>query len=155
MAVSSGCDKVYESGIIPTPHQSISGAIEIGTDWVEITPPQPLKPITESAVKIQYSNSDVHDSFSDDGTELILADGRKTKIEAILYDDKGKDYELGIVGSGSGIHFGLKPVNEIKDGRASYSFPDFPKDKVFVKLRVRSRIPLKCDNIEWINTVRH
>lgn len=78
-----------------------------------------------------------------------MADGRKTRIEAFLFDDKGESYELQIGGTGGGVTLTRKFVIEIIDGKADYTFLNFPTDRVYVKLKIRSEIPLKFDSIEW------
>lgn len=105
--ICGGCDFYYRNvPFVSIPAQTISGPIVIGSDWTEIIPPEPLRPIAEhNLITLGFYKENKGD-FTDDirkGEILILADDRKTKIEGFLFDDKGESYELQISGSGGGI----------------------------------------------------
>lgn len=153
-AVLSGCDFYYKNmPFVPIPPQKISGAVEIGPEWIEIVPPQPLRPIVHdpwiTLGFLGYSKGDYNDRETEES--LNLADGRKTKIEAFLFDDKGDSYELQLSGVGGGIILGRKMKVEIIGGKQENTVLNFPSDRVYTKLKIRSEIPLACDKIEWIN----
>lgn len=100
LLLSSGCGAIYRSGFVPVPHQPISGLIEIGSEWQEIIPPKPLKPYGTMPYMVIGFN-DYRYPYADEKRErLNLKDGRQTRVEAILYDDKGESYELQISGVG-------------------------------------------------------
>ena len=151
----SGCAAIYRSGFVSVPRQPISDAITIGSEWIEIVPPAPLIPYaTLQEVILRFDNYD-RKNFTDDlrGEILNLADGRKTKIEAFLFDDKGESYELQIMatgGEGGGFTLGRKMIPDIADGKPNYKYLDFPTDRIYTKLKIRSEIPIKCSKIEWI-----
>lgn len=152
--IFSGCGGIYKSGFVPVPAQPVSGPIEIGPEWVEIIPPAPLKPYgTLQYLVIGYHEYDKNDySAGRKGEILNLADGRKTRIEAFLYDDRGESYELQITGTGGvggGISLNRKLKMEVVDGKPEYTLPDFPNDRTYTKLKIQSEIPLKCDRVEW------
>lgn len=154
MTISNGCDKVYESGLVPIPKQPISGAVEIGSEWTEIIPPQPLKPLGKLS-KINFRCSiDDNKPIDKDGSVIYLKDGRTTKVEAVISDNKGEKFDLGIAGYGNGFIMYRKMSSEVKGEKPFFS-GDFPQDRIYTKLIVRSEIPLKCDNIEWISYVPH
>ena len=47
--VLCGCDFYYKNmPFVPIPPQTVSGPVEIGSDWIEIIPPEPLRPIVKS-----------------------------------------------------------------------------------------------------------
>ena len=152
----NGCDFYYKNmPFAPIPPQTISGPIEIGSEWVEIVPPAPLRPIAEhNWISLGFYGENKGD-FTDDiqkGETLILADGGKTKIEGVLTDNVGENYELQISGRGGGIILTRKMTAETDGQATKYKFSNFPTDRVYIKLRLRSEIPLKCDKIEWIGS---
>jgi hypothetical protein len=155
-----GCKTIYKSEFVPIPRQSMSGPIEIGTEWVEIVPPKPLIPYGKYQT-IFITNQDFNHKILSYPEALTLLDGQKTKIEAILYDDKGEAYSLEVSRQRvvrseqdeivpAGFDLGRVPVEVVTpDGRADLSRPDFPEDRTYTKLRIRSEIVLKCQSIEW------
>lgn len=153
--ISSGCDFYHKNmPFAPIPPQTVSGPVVIGPEWIEIVPPEPLKPLVKSQwINLGYSGYN-NNGYSDPETEdsLNLADGRKTKIEAFLFDDKGESYELQLAGVGNGVILDRKAKVEIIDGEPRKVILDFPSDRVYTKLKIRSEIPLKCDKIEWIGS---
>lgn len=152
--ISIGCSAIYDSGFVPIPGQPVSGPIEIGSEWVEVIPPKPLIPYgLQQSIVIGYQDYDKN-KYSDDfvWNVLNLADGRKTRIEAFLFDDKGESYELQISGIGGvrgGVWFSRRYAEKMVDGKKEYEYQYFPKDRTYTKLRIRSEIPLKCEFIEW------
>ena len=151
----SSCDFYYKNmPFASIPIQPISGSVEIGSDWVEIVPPQPLKPYGDT----NWLNLEIIDYEKDNPTNdeegkiLNLADGRKSKVEAFLYDDKGEGYELQIGGTSTGITFYRKMAINVTDGNPKYKAVRFPVDRTYTKLKIRSEIPLRCNKIEWIGS---
>lgn len=152
----SNCAAIYRSGFIAVPRQAICDSITIGSEWVEIVPPKPLKPFADlQDVVIGYDDFN-RNNYSDNSRNseiLNLADGKSTKIEAVLFDEKGESYELRIVGTGGiggGIAFGRKLKTEIVSGKTEYVFQGFPADRVYTKLKIKSEIPLAVSWIEWV-----
>lgn len=152
-----GCRNVYQSGFVQIPRQSIAGETEIGGEWREFAAPAPLVPYGSSqSVVLGFTEYD-RQNFSDGrtGETLNLADGRKTRIEAFVYDEKGEVYELqitGIGGAGGGVWLSRKFVKKDGGSASEMTAPDFPADRNYTKLKIRSEIPLKCSRIEWVGT---
>jgi hypothetical protein len=149
---STGCNMVFDA-FLKTPPQPISNAIEIGPSWQELIPPEPLK----SRAWVQHVSLRMPESVwrnaSWDETDsrlqtLKYADGACGKIEAILFDEKGETYELDIAAIGGGFDLGrmLPPRNPNEPPRNT---PNFPTDRVYTKLKIRSDIVLRLDGIEW------
>lgn len=133
--------------------QIISESIEIGTDWKEIVPPAPLKSKTlHHNVSLKMPESIWRDATWDESDQkrqtLKYGDGKRGKIEAILYDNKGESYELQINGKGGGFDLG-RPVKPRNPNEPPSKEPDFPPDRTYTKLRIRSDVPLRLDKIEW------
>jgi hypothetical protein len=153
--IGSNCQAIYETGFVPIPDQPISDEVEIGSEWVELTPPKPLIPYKSlQEIVLRFDNIS-KESFSDDpsGKVLNLADGRLTRIDAILFDEKGEPYELRIAGTGGvggGIAFARKNKIEVKNENNESSFHDFPTDRIYTKLQIRSEIPIQINKIEWV-----
>lgn len=145
----SGCSAIYRSGFVSVPRQELSGALTIGSEWIEIIPPAPLKTYgTRQAISVEYSAQGFNYTDDEKGEILNLADGRKTKIEAFLYDSQGEEYELQMIASG--FLLGRKWVKENIATTSEYIIPKFPTDRTYTKLKIRSEIPIDCKKIEWI-----
>lgn len=147
MTITNGCGEIYNSGLVPIPSQPISGAVEIGTDWTEIAPPEPLEPLGESNKIIFNCSVDETKPIDKEGTKISLKDGTSTNIEAVILDSKGETSELGIGGYGGGfIMYRRNPAKGSLSG-------EFPKDRTYTKLKIRSQLPVKCESIEWFSYV--
>lgn len=133
----------------PNQTQPVSEAIEINSDWKEIFPPNPLK----SKYSVHHISLKLNQPVELDGNDpnnltLKYKDGKSGKIEASLYDDKGESYPLQISGKGAGILLGRKlPPRD--PSSPPENKPVFPADRVYVKLRIRSELPLQVEKIEW------
>jgi hypothetical protein len=151
--IGSNCQAIYETGFVPIPDQPISDEVEIGSEWVELTPPKPLIPYGKSqSVEIGFLDYDITKS-SRNHSILHLADGRQTRIEAFLYDDQGNSYPLQIGARGGGVNFFPRGEKKSADDPdfylGEYSFTSFPTDRTYTKLRMRSEISLKCKYVHW------
>ncbi len=137
----SGCTTINKwRSRTPVP---VSGPIEVGPEWVEIAPPNPL--ISREGTRqeiLLFTKHDVKGDWGDDLKTLKLKDGRDTRVEAFLYDEKGNEFELFINGDvGEYVALALTPRNADKMVR-------FPNGQ-YTKLRIRSEIPIKVEKIEW------
>ena len=133
--------------------QIISESIEINPEWKEITPPAPLKSKTLiQNVSLKMPESVWREATWDESDPkrqtLKYGDGKIGKIEAILYDDKGESYELQINAKGGGFQLGRK-VAPRNPNEPPTNKPDFPTDRVYTKLRIRSDVTIRLDKIEW------
>ncbi len=157
--ISSGCDSFYRNmPFVSIPAQTISGSVVIGSEWIEIVPPQPLSPLgSTNWISLSYKGfKEMKDTKIFDQSILEMADGRNTKVEAFLYDDKGKEYELELFQSSAGPEL-YRKGKIIWSGEPNFSHPDytevkFPSNRVYTKLKIRSEIPFECDKIEWIGS---
>jgi hypothetical protein len=129
--------------------REIHSALEIGTDWIEITPQPPMK----SSQQFQYVGlklDSVKDWDKNDRKKLALADGSPVLIEIELSDEHGNKYLLVPNRIGNYIEFG-KDKSNIPLSAVPTNEPDFPPDRVYPKLRIRSQLPIKCEQIIWGN----
>lgn len=146
---TAGCEMIFLS----SQPQIIAESIEIGTEWKEIVPPSPLKVKNlHQNVSLKMSESVWREATWDESDPkrqtLKYGDGKTGKIEAILFDEKGESYELQINGKGGGFNLG-RPVKPRNPDEPPNNQPDFPSDRTFNKLRIRSDVPLHLDKIEW------
>jgi hypothetical protein len=152
----TSCQYIYKSGFVPIPHQPISGPLEIGSEWIDIIPPKPLVSYTSAAIYFRGIDGDfMKTPINDLSPVIVLKDGQKIKLEAVLYDDKGESYELMVAQFGNGIGFIRQKTVGIENGKSVPKYYAFPDDRTFIKLRVRSDLPIKCDLIELTQWVAH
>lgn len=154
MFISGGCSLFGELGAIVSSPKEVSGAIEIGNEWKEITPPETLRS-TVKIHKFSVQTDDVkgYDTSDKNAQTLEFENGKSGKVEAILYDDKGNEYNLGIVGvGGKNGGFYLGKVHE--PDKRDLKEPDFPKDRVYKKLKMRSDVTFQVKKIEWLSEVQ-
>lgn len=152
-AIFGGCDFYYKNmPFASIPPQAVSGPVVIGPEWVEITPPEPLKPLVDYQwISLGFYGENKGDfiDFTSKGTFLILEDNKRTRIEAFLFDDKGESYELDVVGRGAGIILRRKIADKTPNGKSESTSSSFPTDRFYTKLKIRSEISISCDKIEW------
>lgn len=152
---SAGCNMSYKNvPFVSIPAQPISGAVEIGGDWKEIVPPQPLEPLgATNWISLGYTGYKDFKSVRVNKENILeLADGRSTKVEGFLVDDQGQSYELELNQTSDGPRLYKKGAMKMVDGKPDYSETMFPADRQFTKLKIRSDIALKLDKIEWIGS---
>lgn len=149
--ILGGCDFYYRNmPFVPIPPQTISGPVEIGSGWIDIVPSKPLSPLgSTNWISLGYNGYEKGKYSEGDGKFLNLADGRTTRIEAFLFDDKGEMYELEVSRTSNGPQLHKKGKVKILNGVPDYSETKFPNDRVFVRLKIRSELPLMCSKIEW------
>ena len=129
--------------------REIHGSVEIGTDWIEITPQPPM----ESSQQFQYVGfklANIKDWDKEDKKKLSLPDGSTILIQVELNDEHGNKYLLVPTRIGKYIEFG-KDKSSIPLSAPPSNEPDFPTDRVYTKVRIRSDRPIKCEQVVWGN----
>ena len=152
--ISNSCGLFGELGAIVSSPQEVSGAVEIKEEWAEITPPKPLRSSVKTH-KFSVQTDDVkgYDASDKNAQTLEFENGKRGKVEAILFDDKGNEYILGIVGvGGKNGGFYLGKVHSLD--KPNLKEADFPKDRVYSKLKIRSEVIFQIKKIEWISEVQ-
>jgi hypothetical protein len=126
--------------ITPYVERDISGPVTITTEWLEITPTEPLKPEREVNVVNLVFTTEYKPDYQSNG--LRLKDGALALLEVQLVDQYGKTYMLGIESMGpKGIGYGLfDPISHLES---------LPKDKVYPTVRIKSNKPIECSKIIW------
>ena len=116
--------------------RDVSGPITISSEWSELTPDKPLK--------AERAEQELTLEFAEPVTPILeiwslrLGDGSVTKPEAQLIDEQGEVSNLG--------SYALGP-----DGMGLYAGggSSLPKDRKYVRARVRSDRPLKLSRVFW------
>lgn len=153
----SGCDLLKEWLIGNSKAQPVSGAIQIGNEWREIIPPEPLKSVSLiHKVSVRTDTVETFDETDKTNRTIKFKNGQSGRVEAVLFDEQGSEYELrlaGIGGEGGGFYLGrdVPPRNSNKPPDRE---PDFPFDKKYTKLKIRSSVPFQSKKIEWISEVQ-
>ena len=129
--------------------REIHSAVEIGTDWIEITPQPPMKSSQQFSY-IGLKLDTIKDWDKNDKKKLLLTDDSPILIEVELSDDQGNKYTLIPNRIGKYIEFG-KDKSDIPLSAPPSNEPDFPPDRVYTKVRIRSERPIKCDQVIWGN----
>ncbi|MFT7288128.1 MAG: hypothetical protein ACI87W_002243 [Halieaceae bacterium] len=133
LIAASACNPVVE--------QPVSGPITLGTEWIEIVPPKPLKVTkNEQAIRIELPGS----ADMQLQNTIELSDGRRLQIEAEVVDDQGTTYDLALGGVAATKHAFFYRAGDYPAG------PDYPVDRTIVKLRLRSNASADVDEIRWI-----
>jgi hypothetical protein len=120
--------------------REISGPVTISSEWMEITPQEPLKPEHEvNAVTLMFASEYIPD-YKENG--LRFSDGTVMVPEVQLIDQDGKVYALGIESMGpKGMGFAFfDPISHLES---------LPKDKVYRTVRIRSDKPIECSKLVW------
>lgn len=123
--------------------------LRIGGEWREIIPPRPLR-ATERIHAISIKTPDVEGRNRRDksGQSLEFTNGRTGRVEAVLYDDRGEAHRLQLVGTGNGFDLGVldRPA---ENGSPARRPPDFPLDRTYRRLKIRSDVPFYAEKIVW------
>jgi hypothetical protein len=151
----SGCDSSIQASLFAKNPIRISSEIEIGPTAKKIE----LQPALQANffhhhVLLNVQQKQLKDVQAKErgGQEPVVtfADGRKTKIEATLIDDRGRSYPLRASFSSAGIIM-VKPEGLLRDFKEPpTSQPDFPPDRKFTQLILRSELPIGLLSIEWV-----
>jgi hypothetical protein len=150
----SGCGIFGELKTIFSAPQKISGKVKIDGNWIEIIPPEPL-PSTAGKHLVAVTTVAVrgYDETDKTGQTLKFEDGESGQVEAILFDDRGNEYQLGVVavgGKAGGFYLG-----KIHDsGKRQADEPDFPHERTYNKLKIRSDVAFAAEKIEWTAEVQ-
>jgi hypothetical protein len=129
--------------------REIHRSVEFGTDWTEITPQPPMKssqPFSYIGLKLET----VKDWAKNDKKKLLLTDGSPILIEVELSDDQGNKYLLVPNRIGKYIEFG-KDKSNIPLSAPPSNESDFPPDRLYTKVRIRSERPINCEQVIWGN----
>jgi hypothetical protein len=133
--------------------QKVSDAVQISREWTEIKPSEPLKSVSRiHKISVRTGAVETFDESDKTAQTIKFKNGESGRVEAVLFDDEGNEYKLGLAGiggAGGGFYFGRKlPPRNLDEPPDKES--DFPFEKTYTKLKIRSSVPFQSEKIEWI-----
>ena len=130
-------------GPLPTlTDRDIAGPTAITSQWLEIGPAPALKPSGKQSLVILELEGDYTPDFQ--AQMLRFPDGSLGMPEVQLTDQQGHVFPLHFLM----VHHRDRTGSNVMGG-VGFGAPDLPKDRDYVKVRVRSDKPIKCSKIIW------
>lgn len=123
--------------------RELSGPITISSEWLEITPKEPLR--AERVVQYLYIYTTKPFEPDNRSWGIRLADGSVVVPEVELVDQQGNIYNL------KASSFSLEDPTRanVISGIGFSALEELPKDKVYRAVRIRSDQPIQCSKIIW------
>ena len=122
--------------------RNIAGATEINSEWLEIKPDPPLQFIGKTPLVILELEGDYAPDFG--ARKLRYPDGTFSAPEMQLIDEQGNVFSLYLLMAHHRDRTGSSAM-----GGAGFGSLDLPRDRSYVKLRIRSEKPMKVSKIIW------
>jgi hypothetical protein len=120
--------------------EELAGTTTTASQWLEIVPQSPLR--VERQRQMIALDLDKSIQTEREGSGLVLPDGSIVRPQVQLVSKDGKIYEL------NRPSFFLSNTGEIL---AYFSRADLPNDQSYIKVRIRSDRPVRCNRILWRN----
>ena len=120
--------------------QELAGPTTINAQWLEITPKSPLRITRQRHLVALELDKSIRTGAGD--ARLILPDGSIVRPQVELVSDDGKTYELNqpsLFAANTG------------ETLAYFSGDDLPREKAYVRVRIRSDKPVRCNRMFWRN----
>jgi len=121
--------------------RNITGATVITSEWLEITTPM-LKVVGKTPLVILELEGDYVPDFG--ARKLRYPDGTFSAPEVQLVDEQGNVFPLYLLMAHHRDRTGSNAM-----GGAGFGSLDLPRDRSYVKLRIRSEKPMKVSKIIW------
>ena len=122
--------------------RNIAGATSITSGWLEIKPDPVLKVSGKTPLVILELEGDYAPDFG--AQELRYPDGTLTVPELQLIDEQGNVFPLHFLM----VHHRDRTGSNAMGG-AGFGSLELPRDRSYVKLRIRSEPPMKVSGIIW------
>lgn len=122
--------------------RNIAGETEINSEWLEIKPDPMLKFIGKTPLVILELEGDYAPDFAT--RKLRYPDGTFGAPEMQLIDEQGNVFSLYLLMAQHRDRTGSNAM-----GGAGFGSLDLPRDRSYVKLRIRSEKPMKVSKIIW------
>ena len=124
--------------------REISGAVTLTSEWLEITPEEPLR--TER--QVQYLYIYTMEPFDPDNESwgIRFPDGLTVVPQVQLVDHNGNSYRL----RGSSFSLADRTRADVISG-IGFHASDLPQDRDYRMIRVRSDRPVRVSSIVWRN----
>lgn len=119
--------------------QELAGPTITTTQWLEITPESPLRITRQRHLVALDLDRSIRTGVG--GARLILPDGSLVSPQVELVSSDGVTYELN------------EPslFESTTETLAYFTGEDLPKDKTYVRVRIRTDKPVRCRRIFWRN----
>jgi hypothetical protein len=148
-----GCERIFNT-VVAEPAQSIAGKTNLGPEWSTIQAPRALESKRDKQQVSIHLASELNGGVAFDpddktNTSLKLKDGRVIKLEAELIDNKGIAYLMRVGGVGTAI-FLVRATPPRDVSKPPDAGPDFPKDREYTTLKIKSSSPISVEKIEWL-----
>ena len=127
---------IYESKSVD---QVVATDVLVSSEWTEITPDSLMKVNRQIQSLVFVIDGYKHD-VSDKIWQIKLPDGTVVKPEVQIFDEYGNVYCLQDSGRSN------NDINFTPEGTA-----EFPKDKNYTKIRIRSDKPFQVSKVIWQN----
>ena len=120
--------------------REVAGSVTTSSEWVEITPKEPLRSQRQIQQIILYLKKPI--KKDENSWKIVLADGSVVMPEVQLVDQHGNKFDL------------LDP--QFIDPAAlpgyivrGFGIQDLPKGRVYTKVRIRSDKPFQISKVVW------
>lgn len=127
--------------------REIAGPTMITSDWLELSPKEPLKPSNQE----QWISLEVSEPYTPDVQRVGMRfpDGSLVVPEVQLEDAKGNIYQLD---KSSFISNDPRMINDL--GGIRFYKVGLPQNKVYRAVRLRSNESFRCSRIRWVDVAR-
>ena len=134
MLIGSGCMR-------DSYQVKLSGPVEIHNEWVEFMPKEPLKVDKTFQWVVLELEPPLRNDIYKEGKGpasggILMPDGEVINPEIEVIDQYGNKFSL-VWRGGFGFKPGYRPQGE------------YPRDREYTKVRIRSARPIKCKSIYW------
>ena len=120
--------------------QNLIGPVTITSAWIEIEPKSPLR--VERQRHLIALDLDKSIQTEQGGSGLVLPDGSIERPQVELVGKDGRTYQLNVPSLF---------LSNTGETLAYFSGDDLPNDKTYIKVRIRSDRPVRCNRIFWRN----
>jgi hypothetical protein len=126
--------------------RTLAKNLTVSNEWAEINIDPPVIPTyREQAIYLRPVNFKVNRDAK--SFEIRLPDGSMVEPEVEMFDVYGNRVQL----HHSGFAMGWHDEIEFTPGSDSKHPMDLPRNRGFMKLRIRSDMPFVCERIYWID----
>ena len=121
--------------------RELAGPTTTTSEWLEIAPKSQLK--VERQRHMVALELDESIRTENEGSGLVLPDGSVVRPQVELIDEDDETYELNV----PSLFVSASKGQTL----AYFSARDLPKNKSYIKVRIRSDKPVRCKRIFWRN----
>jgi len=155
----SACDEIFRNPYI----REISSNLELSENWAEINPSPPLEVVNMlQSIEIEFpdiSNWNIEHPnkekwYKNPGLMNVqMSDGKIIKIDVQIVAKDGTVFEMNSISLllGKRLIFTHLP----KGMDLTISKTTLPKEKEYIKIRIRASLPIRTGKILWAGSTEH